>query len=170
MVVVSTMREPGIAGFADDEMVHELIPTVPSGTVVDVVVLVVDVVDVVELVVVVADGTVVTTGATVVDVVELDVVEEVEVVEEVDVVDVDVSMVTGDASAFDVGPLFPAESETAFAASRATTVPSLAHVTETVMVLPELALGVNTQPVAVPASLLKSLAAMLLTDSLNARV
>ena len=77
MVVVSTMREPGIAGFADDEMVQELIPTVPRGMVVDVVVLVVDVVDVVELVVVVADGTVVATGATVVDVVELDVVEEV---------------------------------------------------------------------------------------------
>jgi hypothetical protein len=157
MMVVSTMREPGIAGFVDDEMVQELIPTVPRGMVVDVVVLVVDVVDVVELVVVVADGTVVTTGETVVDVVEL-------------VDEVDVSMVTADASEFDVGPLFPAESETAFAASRATTVPSLAHVTETVMVLPELALGVNTQPVAVPASLLKSLAAMLLTDSLNARV
>ena len=79
MVVVSTMREPGIAGFADDEMVHELIPTVPRGTVVDVVVLVVDVV---ELVVVVADGTAVTTGAMVVDVVELvdEVVEEVDVV------------------------------------------------------------------------------------------
>jgi len=86
MVVVSTMREPGIAGFADDEMVHELIPTVPRGTVVDVVVLVVDVDDVVELVVVVADGTAVTSGAMVVDVVEL--VDEVvdEVVEEVDVV------------------------------------------------------------------------------------
>jgi len=83
MVVVSTMREPGIAGFADDEMFHELIPTVPRGTVVDVVVLVVDVV---ELVVVVADGTVATTGAMEVDVVEL--VDEVvdEVVEEVDVV------------------------------------------------------------------------------------
>jgi hypothetical protein len=74
MMVVSTMREPGIAGFADDEMVQALIPTVPRGMVVDVVVLVVDVV---ELVVVVADGTVVATGATVVDVVELDVVEEV---------------------------------------------------------------------------------------------
>ena len=151
------MREPGIAGFADDEMVQELIPTVPRGMVVDVVVLVVDVVDVVELVVVVADGTVVTIGATVVDVVELE-------------VEVEVSMVTGDASEFDVGPLFPAASVTAFAASRATTVPSLAHVTETVMLVPEVALGVNTQPVAVPASLLKSLAAMLLTDSLNARV
>jgi hypothetical protein len=68
MMVVSTMREPGIAGFADDEMVQELIPTVPRGMVVDVVVLVVDVV---ELVVVVADGTVVATGATVVDVVEV---------------------------------------------------------------------------------------------------
>jgi hypothetical protein len=75
-----------------------------------------------------------------------------------------------DASEFDVGPLLFAESETAFAASRATTVPSLEHVTETVMLVPEVALGVNTQPVAVPASLLKSPAAMLLTDSLNARV
>ena len=26
------MRDPGIAGFADDEMVHELIPTLPNGT------------------------------------------------------------------------------------------------------------------------------------------
>jgi hypothetical protein len=153
-----------------------LIPTVPSGTVVDVVVLVVDVVDVVELVVelvvVVADGTVVTTGAMVVDVVELvvELVDEVDVVEEVDVVDVDVSMVTADASEFDVGPLLPAASVTAFVASRITTVPSLEHVTETVMLVPELALGVNTQPVAVPASLLKSPAAMPLTDSLNARV
>ena len=82
----------------------------------------------------------------------------------------EVSIVTELASALDAGPVFPAESETAFAASRATTVPSLAHVTETVMLVPEVALGVNTQPVAVPASLLKSLAAMLLTDSLNARV
>ncbi len=165
------MREPGIAGFVDDEMVQELIPTVPRGMVVDVVVLVVDVVDVVELVVVVADGTVVTIGATVVDVVDVvELVVEVEVVEVVEVVDVDVSMVTADASAFDVGPLLPAASVTAFVASRITTVPSLEHVTETVMLVPELALGVNTQPVAVPASLLKSPAVMPLTDSLNARV
>ena len=75
-----------------------------------------------------------------------------------------------DASEFDVGPVFPAESAIAFAASRATTVPSLEHVTETVMLVPEVALGVNTQPDAVPASLLKSPAAMPLTDSLNARV
>jgi hypothetical protein len=94
MVVVSTMREPGIAGFADDEMVQELIPTVPRGMVVDVVVLVVDVVDVVELVVVVADGTVVTTGATVVDVVEVEEVEVVEVVEVVVVTVVSYTMVS----------------------------------------------------------------------------
>jgi hypothetical protein len=75
-----------------------------------------------------------------------------------------------DASEFDVGPVFPAESAIAFAASRATTVPSLEHVTETVMLVPEVALGVNTQPDAVPASLLKSPAAMLLTDLLNASV
>ena len=87
------MREPGIAGFADDEMFHELIPTVPRGTVVDVVVLVVDVV---ELVVVVADGTVVTSGAMVVDVVELvdEVVEEVEVVDVVVVTVVSYTMVS----------------------------------------------------------------------------
>jgi hypothetical protein len=32
MVVVRTMRDPGVAGFAEDEMVHELIPTLPKGT------------------------------------------------------------------------------------------------------------------------------------------
>jgi hypothetical protein len=79
-------------------------------------------------------------------------------------------MVIVDASEFAVGPTLPAESVTLVAASRATTVPSLEHVTETVMLVPEIALGVNTQPVAVPASLLKSSAAMPLTDSLNAKV
>ena len=32
MVVVSTIREPGAAGFCDELMVHELIPTLPIGT------------------------------------------------------------------------------------------------------------------------------------------
>ena len=32
MVVVSTIREPGAAGFCDELMVHELIPTLPTGT------------------------------------------------------------------------------------------------------------------------------------------
>lgn len=32
MVVVSTMFWPGRAGFADEAIVHELIPTWPSGT------------------------------------------------------------------------------------------------------------------------------------------
>jgi hypothetical protein len=148
MVVVSTMREPGAAGIDDASIVHELIPTTPSGTVVEVVV-VVDVVDVEVVVVVSTVGD--EAGAAV-------------------VVGAEVSIVTELASALDVGPVFPAASETAFAARRATTVPSLEHVTETVMLVPELVFGVNTQPVAVPASLLKSPAAIPLTDSLNARV
>ena len=156
MVVVSTIREPGAAGIDDASIVHELIPTTPSGTVVEVVV-VVDVVDVEVVVVVPTVGVGAGAGAAVVVVTAV-------------VVGAEVSIVTELASALDVGPVFPAASETAFAARRATTVPSLEHVTETVMLVPELALGVNTQPVAVPASLLKSPAAMLLTDSLNARV
>ena len=32
MVVVRTIREPGAAGFCDELMVHELIPTLPTGT------------------------------------------------------------------------------------------------------------------------------------------
>jgi len=148
MVVVSTIREPGAAGLDDASIVHELIPTTPSGTVVEVVV-VVDVVDVEVVVVVSTVGD--EAGAAV-------------------VVGAEVSIVTELASALDVGPVFPAASETAFAARRATTVPSLEHVTETVMLVPELVFGVNTQPVAVPASLLKSPAAIPLTDSLNARV
>ena len=158
MVVVSTIREPGAAGFDDASIVHELIPTTPSGTVVEVVVEVVVVVGVVDVGVVVVVSTVGDgAGAAVVVVAAV-------------VVGAEESIVTELASALDVGPVFPAESETAFAASRATTVPSLEHVTETVMLVPEVALGVNTQPDAVPASLLKSPAAMLLTDSLNARV
>ena len=169
-------------------MVHELIPTFPKGTVV----LVVDVVDVVVLVVVVVVVVVgggatvvvvvlevvvlvvevvvvvvevVVVGATVVVVVVVDEVVVVEVV----VVDAEVSMVTLDASVFDVGPEFPAASETVFAVSRAITVPSLEHVTETVMLVPELALGVKAHPLAVPA-LLKSPEAIPLTDSLKASV
>jgi hypothetical protein len=158
MVVVSTMREPGAAGIDDASIVHELIPTTPSGTVVEVVV-VVDVVDVEVVVVVptVGVGAGAGAGAAVVVVTAV-------------VVGAVVSIVTELASALDVGPVFPEESDTAFAARRVTTVPSLEHVTETVMLVPELVFGVNTQPVAVPASLLKSSAAIPLTDSLNARV
>jgi hypothetical protein len=58
------MRSPGAAGFDDDAIVHELIPTFPKGTVV--------VVEVVDVVVVV--------GATVVVVVVVDVVVVVVVV------------------------------------------------------------------------------------------
>ena len=171
-------------------MVHEFMPTFPMGTVV-LVVDVVDVVDVVVLVVVVVGGgatvvvvvlevvvlvvevvvvvvvvvEVVVVGATVVVVVVVDEVVVVEVV----VVDAEVSMVTLDASVFDVGPVFPAASETVFAVSRAITVPSLEHVTETVMLVPELALGVKAHPLAVPA-LLKSPEAIPLTDSLKASV
>ena len=32
MVVVRIIREPGAAGFCDEPMVHELIPTLPTGT------------------------------------------------------------------------------------------------------------------------------------------
>jgi hypothetical protein len=151
MVVVSTMREPGIAGFADDEMVHELIPTVPSGTVVDVVVLVLAgvVVVVVGAVVVAGAGAIVVAGAVVAVVLSMDMAEE---------------------SALNNGPALPAESFTAFAASRAITVPSEVHVTETVMLVPETELGVNEQPLAVPLALLKSPEAIPLTDSLNASV
>ena len=158
------MREPGVAGSCEDAITHELIPTVPKGTVV--LVVLVDVVVLAGIVVVVVVGAVVVAGAVVVDV---DVGTVVVVVVVVVVAD-DVSMSTADASEFDIGPLLFAESVTAFVASRATTVPSLEHVTETVMLVPEVALGVNTQPDAVPASLLKSPVAMPLTDSLNARV
>jgi hypothetical protein len=151
MMVVSTMREPGIAGFADDEMVQALIPTVPRGTVVDVVVLVLAgvVVVVVGAVVVAGAGAIVVAGAVVAVVLSMDMAEE---------------------SALNNGPALPAESFTAFAASRAITVPSEVHVTETVMLVPETELGVNEQPLAVPLALLKSPEAIPLTDSLNASV
>ena len=145
------MREPGIAGFADDEMVQALIPTVPRGTVVDVVVLVLAgvVVVVVGAVVVAGAGAIVVAGAVVAVVLSMDMAEE---------------------SALNNGPALPAESFTAFAASRAITVPSEVHVTETVMLVPETELGVNEQPLAVPLALLKSPEAIPLTDSLNASV
>ena len=65
MVVVSTIREPGAAGLDDASIVHELIPTTPSGTVVEVVV-VVDVVDVEVVVVVPTVGVGAGAGAAVV--------------------------------------------------------------------------------------------------------
>ncbi len=83
IVVVSTIREPGVAGLADDEIVHELIPTVPAATVVDVVEVVVEAIE--ELVV----------GAEVV-VVEVLVVDVEDVVVEVLVVDVEDEVVDED--------------------------------------------------------------------------
>ena len=145
------MREPGVAGSCEDAITHELIPTVPRGTVVDVVVLVLAgvVVVVVGAVVVAGAGAIVVAGAVVAVVLSMDMAEE---------------------SALNNGPALPAESFTAFAASRAITVPSEVHVTETVMLVPETELGVNEQPLAVPLALLKSPEAIPLTDSLNASV
>ena len=60
------------------------------------------------------------------------------------------------------GAALPAESETALAASLNTTVPSEQEVAVTVIDEPELAEGVNTQPVADPV-LLKSAAVKPLT-------
>lgn len=159
MVVVSTIREPGVAGFAEDEMAQELIPTLPRGTVVDVVL------DEVLVVVVIETGAIVD-----VVVVEVVLVVEVVVVLLVDVVVAAVSIVTLLASALKIGPAFPAASDMAFAASRAMTVPSEVQVTLTVMLDPELALGVKVQLLAVPLALLKSPDAIPLTDSLNASV
>jgi hypothetical protein len=113
IVVVSTIREPGVAGLADDEIVHELIPTVPAATVVDVVdvveaieelvvgaevvvveVLVVDVEDeVVEVLVVDVEDEVVDEDEVVVGGVDVVVVDEVVVVDVVLVVDVVVVVV-----------------------------------------------------------------------------
>lgn len=145
------MREPGVAGSCEDVITHELIPTVPRGTVVDVVVLVLAgvVVVVVGAAVVAGAGAIVVAGAVVAVVLSMDMAEE---------------------SALNNGPALPAESFTAFAASRAITVPSEVHVTETVMLVPETELGVNEQPLAVPLALLKSPEAIPLTDSLNASV
>ena len=159
IVVVSTIREPGVAGFAEEEMVQELIPTLPRGTVVEVVL------DEVLVVVVIETGAIVD-----VVVVEVVLVVEVVVVLLVDVVVAAVSIVTLLASALNNGPEFPAASDMALAASRAMTVPSDEQVTLTVMVVPELALGVNVQLLAVPLALLKSPDAIPLTDSLNASV
>lgn len=159
MVVVSTIREPGVAGFAEEEMVQELIPTLPRGTVVEVVL------DEVLVVVVIETGAIVD-----VVVVEVVLVVEVVVVLLVDVVVAEVSIVTLLASALNNGPEFPAASDMALAASRTMMVPSDEQLTLTVMVVPELALGVNVQLLAVPLALLKSPDAIPLTDSLNARV
>jgi hypothetical protein len=151
MVVVSTIREPGEAGLDEDEIVHELMPTVPGATVVDVVE------EVVVEVVVVATGTIV-----------VEVVVEVELLDEVVVTEVSIETLL--ASALNRGPAFPAASDMAFAARRAMTVPSEVQVTLTVMEVPELELGVKVQPLAVPLALLKSPDAIPLTDSLNASV
>lgn len=182
MVVVSTMRDPGVAGFADDEIVHELIPTLPSGTVVDVVLDEVVLDDVV-----VDDVVVAATGATVVvveEVVVVEVVVEVEVVVvvveagtvvvvvvvEVVVVGAVVSIVTVLASALEAGPAFDAASLAPLAAKRAITVPSDEQVTETVIEVPLEELGENEQLDAVPPALLKSPEATPETVSLKASV
>lgn len=157
MVVVSTIREPGEAGLDEDEIVHELMPTVPGATVVDVVEEVVVEEVVVDDVVVVATGTIV-----------VEVVVEVELLDEVVVTEVSIETLL--ASALNRGPAFPAASDMAFAARRAMTVPSEVQVTLTVMEVPELELGVKVQPLAVPLALLKSPDAIPLTDSLNASV
>ena len=59
------------------------------------------------------------------------------------------SIVTDEALTPDTGPVMP-DADTASAAIRATTVPSDEHATPTVIVVPDPADGVNTQPVAVP--------------------
>ena len=59
------------------------------------------------------------------------------------------SIVTDAALSAAAGPVFPF-ADTLLAARRATTVPSDVHTTETVIVVPVLADGVNTHPVAVP--------------------
>ena len=48
MVVVSTIRDPGLAGFCDESIDHELIPTFPIGTEITVGVCSAAVVDVVD--------------------------------------------------------------------------------------------------------------------------
>lgn len=130
----------------------------PRGTVV--VVEVVDVVDATVVVVVVVD--VVVVGGTVVEVADGVVVDVVVVV----VVSIEIVA----ASELLAGPVLPAPSVTPLAASRKTTVPSLVHVTDTFIELPEAADGVKAHPVAVPPGLLKSLDVRPETLSLNARV
>jgi hypothetical protein len=79
------------------------------------------------------------------------------------------SIVTVDADAAADGPWLEAESDTEFDANLAITVPSDAHVTDTVTDDPDEPDGENTQPVAVP-TFEKSAAAMPDTDSLKANV
>ena len=74
-----------------------------------------------------------------------------------------------EALRLDAGPLLPAESDTAEAASRNTTVPSEQEATVTVIEDPEAADGVKTQPVAVPV-LEKSAVVKPLTDLEKVRV
>jgi hypothetical protein len=79
-----------------------------------------------------------------------------------------VSIVTDEALTPDTGPVMP-DADTAPAAIRATTVPSDEHATPTVIVVPDPADGVNTQPVAVPV-LEKSPAAIPVTLLLKTSV
>ena len=85
MVVVSTKREPGETGFSEASIDHELTPTLPGATVVEVVLEVVELVVVEDEVVVAAAGAtvvldIVVAGIVVVDVVVVVVVVEVVVV------------------------------------------------------------------------------------------
>lgn len=68
-----------------------------------------------------------------------------------------------------VGPWFPAASCTELALSRATNVPAPVQSTDTVIVVPEVADGVNVHPVAVPV-FVKSAADKPLIASLNVSV
>ena len=60
------------------------------------------------------------------------------------------SIVTDAALSAAAGPVTEVRSTTAFPVNWAITVPSDVHTTETVIVVPVLADGVNTHPVAVP--------------------
>ncbi len=115
-----------------------------------------DCVDVVVVVVVVADWE------------EVGAVVDVDVV--VEVVGTEVSIETDAALIALTGPTTEAVSETEFAARRATTVPSLEQVTDTVIDDEVLAAeGVNTHPEAVPV-FEKSPDAIPDTDSSNVKV
>lgn len=81
-----------------------------------------------------------------------------------------VFMVTLDASASELGPVFDALSLTEPDARRITTVPSVVQTTLTVIVVPDAADGVKEEQVAVPDALLKSAAAIPDTFSENTSV
>jgi hypothetical protein len=86
MVVVSTKREPGETGFSEASIDHELTPTLPEATVVEVVLEVVELVVVEDEVVVAAAGATVVLDIVVAGIVVVDVVDVVVVVVVVEVV------------------------------------------------------------------------------------